>query len=130
MSNELRLDATYLALREIGPWLASLLDGHDDTNLGSIELGIHELAANSVDHAHSPDGSFLLSGFVEGNVLTVELVDRGVPFAPADAPTPDPTAPQVRGYGLMILEQLAIELNYLRNGDQNEWRTSFELTPT
>lgn len=127
MRSELRLEANYLALRDIGPWLADLLVGHDSSLLGSIELGVHELAANSVDHAESPDGAFVLFGHVENDVLTIELVDRGVPFAAAEVAVPDPDLPQVGGYGLMILEQLATELHYVRIDDRNEWRTTFAL---
>ncbi len=129
MKSELRLEANYLALREIGPWLADLLVGHDSSLLGSIELGVHELATNSVDHAESPDGAFVLLGHVENKVLTIELVDRGVPFEAAEVTVPDPDVPQVGGYGLMILEQLATELRYVRIDDRNEWRTTFALNP-
>lgn len=130
MSSELTLDANYLELRQIGPWIAELLNARSDDLLGSIELAVHELAANSVDHAASPDGQLTLRGRIDGTILTVEMIDAGGAFDATAVTTPDPNQPQVGGYGLMILEQLAATVSYERNGDQNHWRTTFELDPT
>jgi len=127
---ELHLEATYLDLRKIGPWLSSILNDYDEGLLGSIELGVHELATNSVDHAHSPDESLTLRAAIEGELLVVELIDRGVAFEAETVVSPNPDEPQVRGYGLMILEQLASELTYARHDEQNNWRATFPLEPT
>lgn len=127
MITELRLEANYLALRDIGPWLQSLVDDVVTDQLGAIELGVHELATNCVDHAQPSDGVLTLHGEVHGSLLTVQMVDRGVPFAAEEVVAPHPDRPQVRGYGLMILEQLATELTYERQEDKNVWRVSFPL---
>lgn len=128
MTEDLTLDANYEALREIGPWLSDCI-GADHDSHGSIELAIHELATNSVDHAGSPDQRLRISGRVDKaeTVLTVEIRDHGNPFDTASAPTPDPAEPQVGGYGLMIVEQLASELRYERAADENIWTASFAL---
>lgn len=127
MITELRLEATYLALRDIGPWLESLLAGQNIDQLGAIELGVHELATNSVDHAQPSDGVLTLSGSVEGGHLRIVMRDRGIEFDAAKVTAPHPDRPQVRGYGLMILEQLADELVYERQGEFNVWNATFPL---
>jgi len=130
VSAELRLEANYLALRAIGPWLESLLLGHCVDQLGTIELGVHELATNSVDHAQSRDGILTLRGTVEAGCLRIVMHDRGIEFDAARVATPHPDRPQVRGYGLMILEQLVEELVYERQGEFNVWNACFALDDT
>ena len=127
MITELRLEANYLALRDIGPWLQSLLAGHNTDQLGAIELGVHELATNSVDHAEPTDGVLTLSGTVDDGYLRIVMKDRGIEFDADKVTAPHPDRPQVRGYGLMILEQLAHELIYERQGDLNVWNAAFPL---
>ena len=128
---ELRLNADHLSLRQIGPWLASLLDDLEPVDSGAaltpVELAVHELATNSVDHAESVDGELVLSGYREGSNLFIELTDRGRPIERSSITVPDPDRPQVRGYGLMIAEQLTAALDYERTGDVNRWIARFEI---
>lgn len=125
MTSMLTLEATHLALREIGPWLASIV--HDDADLGGIELAVHELATNSVDHASSSDGHLTLTAELHDRELRVELTDAGAPFHQDQVVRPDADEPQVRGYGLMIIEQLADDLTYERVGESNVWTALFRL---
>lgn len=124
----LTLDADFLSLRKIGPWLHTVLPGTDEgpnAAHGSIELAIHELAANSIDHANPEDGKLHLSAHIDGGELAVELRDRGSECQVENIPVPDPENPQVRGYGMMIIEQLASSLKYERVDDSNVWTARF-----
>ena len=125
-TSQLSLEANYLALRAIGPWLHSLIG--DRPECGGIELAVHELATNSVDHAQASDGMVLLEGWMDGESLVVEMRDRGIDFDQSSVASPDPDVPQVRGYGLMILEQLAEDVRYQHVNDVNHWVVRFALT--
>ncbi len=126
---DLRLDATYLALREIGPWLRCLFDanGWGPDGIGPIELAIHELATNSVDHANPADGVLNLSAETNDDSLVVLLTDRGREFDESSVTAPDANQPQVRGYGLMIIEQVATSVSYSREDDTNCWTAQFPI---
>lgn len=128
----LELTATYLGLRDIGPWLARVFDElgwTDSPSLAPIELAVHELATNIVDHAAPADQRILLEASEEGGALTVKLVDSGKAFEHDDYVAPDPTEPQERGYGLMIAETLASQLGYQRIEHQNLWQATFPIEP-
>ncbi len=124
----LELEASHLSLRDIGPWLATVFDASgigESSSRVSIELAIHELAANSVDHAQPADGRLRLCAAVTGDQLVVGLTDRGKPFDPERKTTPDENRPQVRGYGMMIIEQIATSLDYSRLDEENIWSAHF-----
>ncbi len=125
MTARLQLDADYLALRAIGPWLASVAGAEVD--LGGVELAVHELGANCIDHAQPVDGKITLDGTMDGDVLVIYVRDRGKEFDRAGVKSPDPEVPQVRGYGLMILEQIAEDVQYTRSDDTNVWVLRFRL---
>lgn len=126
-ASTLRLPSTHLALRSIGPWLSELLtplpEAVATAARGRIELAVHELANNSIDHAKSSD--LELSGSIEGDELVVVMVDSGLPFDGEQVSVP--TEPQVRGYGLMIIEQVASVVDYSRHEDENRWTLRFSL---
>lgn len=124
----LRVDADFEAIRAIGPWLREILEplGAPSADAaGSIELAVHELATNSIDHAQSAE--IVLEAAVVGIFLDVVLSDDGLPFVGRDSPEPNPTEPQVRGYGLMIVEALAKTIDYERSAERNQWRVRFDL---
>jgi len=127
----LSLDADFLALRKIGPWLHALLaeigDERRTAVFGRIELAIHELATNSIEHGAPQDGAIHLSAEVNGTELLVVLRDNGVECDVSDISTPDPDDPQVRGYGMMIIEQVASSLDYERSDDNNVWTAIFAI---
>ncbi len=129
-SSVLLLESNHLALRTIGPWLSERLAPLPDEVAapvrGQIELAVHELANNSIDHAKS--SGLELSADIDGDELVVVMTDSGLPFE-ADQVSP-PTEPQVRGYGLMIIEQIATAIDYRRQDDQNRWTLRFSLDST
>lgn len=127
LQDQLQIEATHGELRRIGPWLTGLLGPLDvDETVGvKIELAVHELALNSVDHSEAT--TVTLIGAIDDRALVIELRDRGCSFDPAAVSRP--TEPQVRGYGLMIIEQIATSVDYHRIGDENRWTVQFCLEP-
>lgn len=131
----LSLPASLKAVRRIGPWLSSELEpigaGHLIERLGELELAVHELAVNVIDHAYrgrageyTDEEKLEFSMWVEGERLYLRSVDSGTAFEEADRPqvTAEPT---VHGYGLFIVEQLAESITYERVDDCNHWTLLF-----
>jgi serine/threonine-protein kinase RsbW len=125
-------------VRRLRPWLEAVVacgNGDRAELLGRIELALHELCVNVIDHAYGrteragtagtsagaapPDIVVELWNGVSG--VHVRTVDRGRPFDAAAVRSPQPDEPQVHGYGLMIIEQLVDDLRYERRGDRNVW---------
>jgi serine/threonine-protein kinase RsbW len=122
----LAIEANPLAVRDIGPWLRSLLadlsSQESDAVLSRLELAVHEVCMNVVDHAGLPAGSSLdLRGSVDADRIRVEIHDDGRTFDPGGVREPIPGVPQVRGYGLMIVRQLVDSVDYFREGGHNSW---------
>lgn len=134
----LKAGATYQDVRTIDQALVDLLVGAgdiDETTIHSIELAVHEVATNIVDHAYpeNPGGQIEASISVSGGTLgrkrrlTVELSDTGLPF---DAGTVAPVnfeTPQEGGYGLFLAEALMDEVHYERRSGRNIWRLTKKL---
>ncbi len=134
-SPQLTIDATHLALRTLGPWLAGALNEFADQGLiercGEIELALHEVATNVVDHAYAggADGDQMTIDLrLIDNKLIARICDQGRPFVDPGT-RPDPDDPQVRGYGLMIVEQLASTIEQASGSYGNRWTLSFESRP-
>ena len=129
--NQLTVTSSYEGLRAIGPWLAEVLEPLDEARRAPlqtrIELAVHELATNSVDHSNSPDDSFVLDASLDDEFVVVELHDRGDAVDVGSIPPPDLDEPQIRGYGMMIVEQLATRLDYARHHDRNIWTATFDI---
>jgi len=131
----LRLAADYESARAIGAWLQETLtsDAAQQGRAGELELAIHEVAINIVDHAFEGETVrrhytiSLVENTASGEV-TVQFHDDGVPFAGAAAPSL--SEPQVGGYGLFIAEQLASTLSYERVADTNIWTLVFAPATT
>ncbi len=125
--------ADLLAVRELGPWLAQSLEsmlGAEVANLqvGRIELALHEMCINIVEHAYEGSGGPITIS-VERNPGTVHFTiqDSGKQFDPATVNEPDPDNPQVRGYGLMITRQLTSQLRYSNDDSHNRWDLTFDV---
>jgi anti-sigma regulatory factor (Ser/Thr protein kinase) len=52
----------------------------------------------------------------------IELFDNGRSFEYASIPMPSPDEPQVRGYGLFLIQALMDEVEYCPKDDGNTWR--------
>ncbi len=140
----LRLAADLLAIRRLGPWLRELAakTGTSSSAVARLELALHEVCVNIVEHAYRraesrtvtsseaqepPEIAITLRCWVEDCGWLVEIRDRGDRYD-ADSRTPgSPTEPQVRGYGLLLVEQLADRLDYRREGPENVWQLQVSL---
>lgn len=129
MTLHLELTADYEAARRIGPWLASALEELDAPHaarVGEIELALHELAINIVDHAYDDtcaNATYTISLTTEDDQLHALFCDQGRAFV--DDRPPQGDEPSIRGYGLLIVEQLATSLTYERVGADNRWTLVF-----
>lgn len=130
----LTLSADLAAVRGIGPWLADLLgDCISDENAAvfeRVELALHEICVNIVDHAYQGQpGTFTIHGVVSADRVTAEVVDHGIPFDEDAVCPPVPGIPQVGGYGLVIVKRLVDTVAYQRVNDTNRWRIEVARTP-
>lgn len=132
-STKLTVAADFLDLRRIGPWLHEVLPSLAaptpiDEIHGLLELAIHELCTNIVDHAYENiDGDIAIGVTRQGDVLEFEWSDRGVAFDAEAAPEPSADSPTVRGYGLHIIKQIMSAVAYERINDENRWKATFLL---
>jgi len=129
----LTADATYQDVRTIDEALVNLLADAgdiDETTIHGIELAVHEVATNIVDHAYPEhqngriEASFTLSGRQKGTQrqLMVELSDTGAPFDAATVAPVNLEVPQESGYGLFLAQALMDEVHYERRAGRNVWR--------
>lgn len=129
MTLHLELKADYEAARVLGPWLGHALDelGTMVSRAGEIELALHELACNIIDHAYDDDtregATYHIDLSRHGDNVHADFRDRGKPFV--DTRVPKNGEPTIRGYGLIIVEQLAASIHYERNDDENHWTLVF-----
>lgn len=95
-----------------------------------------ELISNLVKYGYqgrAKPGAAQLGLQVEGQRLTIELVDDGAAFDPFAAPAPDFNRPlEARppgGLGLQIIRLLAEKTSYSRVEDRNVTRLTLNLDP-
>ncbi len=117
------LVADHESLRQIGQWLETVAGEPVPT---TVELAVHEVACNVVDHAKPPSGVFGLSGERRGSKLHVAITDDGQPYG-GDAKVAEPGTLQERGFGLFIVEAVALDVTYQHHGGLNHWSLLFEL---
>ena len=130
----LTIEADTLSVRQVTAWLARLLApaGVEGTALQSrVELAVHEVCVNILDHSYGPDhvtrgDDITIEGTIDGAAVWIWIFDRGREFDCGNILRPIPGVPQVRGYGLVIVEQLASELRYVREHNTNIWSLRFD----
>ena len=78
----------------------------------------------SLGTTQSPSAAISLR--IDGHRLTLEIEDRGRPFHPLDAPSPDLSAPlrerKLGGLGIHFVKQLMDDVAYARVADINRLR--------
>lgn len=131
-SATLDLEPTALSVRAIGPWLRDALAGLDpataDALMSRMELAVHEICMNVVDHAELPAGDTIeLSLALGPHDLTVRVRDGGAGFDVAAVPEPAGHELQERGYGLKIARALVDDLTYRRTATGNELTLRIDL---
>ncbi len=137
MSTQLSVAPDLMSIRDIGPWLRDCMTGHvapDQIEAFAMraELALQEVAANIVNHGHADidpveHAPIALSSEIVDHAIRIVIVDHGTEYEPDAQPVPDSDAPQVHGYGLMIVRQLARRFDYVRRDGANHTTLEFEL---
>lgn len=133
---KLDIPAVYLYLPLIGNFI-SLLMKHErcaSTDEGvayNIELAVHEACTNIIEHAYAGvpgriDLCFKL--FDAPSRFVIEIFDNGRSFDFDAVPSPNLDQPQIRGYGLFLIQELMDEVIYVSENGRNHWTISKQLT--
>jgi anti-sigma regulatory factor (Ser/Thr protein kinase) len=138
-SHNLQMNADFLSVRALGVWIPVTVNAMfgqfvSEELAGTVELCVHELCINIVEHAYTDAADALGSEktisvtatHAEGS-LVIETLDAGAGFEFDPLAETDPRTPSIRGYGLMIVKQLTSSVTYQRNGDRNCWSLCFEI---
>jgi serine/threonine-protein kinase RsbW len=142
----IEVPATFGDVRKIDAALVELLleaGGVDPADLDGVELAVHEVCTNIVEHAYAGAGEGRIAvaltletiggkavpvqGDAGARRLIVELQDTGCPFDPQAAPSVNLDQPQEGGYGLYLAHTLLDEVRYERRTDRNVWRLTKHL---
>ncbi|WBM78887.1 ATP-binding protein [Cryobacterium breve] len=131
---DLVIEGTTAMVRKIGPWLHDVLDDLPDHEAGAIaprlELAVHEVAMNIIDHAGLPvTAEIRFSAEITDSVVEIRVTDPGRPFDPTGVRIPVAGVPQERGYGLMLVRKLVNDLGYHRLDTGNRWTLRVNRTP-
>ena len=89
--------------------------GFRGERLTDLELAAGEAIANAIEHGNRLKGFFEVRCRFEGNVLTVEVKDRGQGFDVPAEPAPGPDK-NLRGWGLFLMKNLLDRVSYFENG--------------
>ena len=136
MNDQLQIAADYESVRAIGPWLDQVLillvrEADRAAMKIRLELAVHEVCINIVDHAYDGQGGWiLLSANRIGSQFHVQVTDFGQAYDAEHAPRATPGVVQVRGFGLGIVEQLVDSLTYERIDRLNRWTLSIDPSRT
>jgi len=92
--------------------------GFDTKDVYNIQLAADEAASNVIEHAYEgvSNGLLELSCGVQGNIITIILVDHGESFDPSEIPMPDLKADlserKIGGLGIFLMRKLMDEVHY------------------
>ena len=131
----LLIDPTALSVRDTGPWLLSALGVLPAAEAAAVaarlELAVHEVGMNVVDHANLGAGQKIRFDIdIVTSRVTVTVTDRGDSFDVTGVPDPVSGIPQIRGYGLMIVRKLVDDLDYRRVGEDNRLTLRIDRSTT
>ena len=128
---QLDLPATHKYLNVLGACLREMLarvEGLPDVDAFAynVQLAVHEVCTNVVDHAYADGTSGRIVVCMElvttPRQLVVEVHDTGGSFDPSSIPLPNLDEGQVHGYGLFLIHQLMDQVTYDPRPDGNTWR--------
>ena len=102
-----------------------------------LDLVLDEMVSNVIRHGIKDSGQHIIQVNLhrDGQQLTLEIEDDGVPFNPFDAPVPDITKPieerRPGGLGVFLVRQMMDSLDYERRNGKNYLliKKSLEETP-
>jgi len=96
--------------------------------VNDINVALDEMLNNIISYAYRPgeQGDILVRLTMRSGEITVEIEDRGRPFDPLEAPSPDLSAQlrdrKVGGLGIHFVKQLMDDVAYARVADTNRLR--------
>jgi serine/threonine-protein kinase RsbW len=99
--------------------------GFSDKDVYNIQLATDEAASNIIEHAyeHRSDGILELSCGMQGDVMTIILIDSGESFDPSEVPLPDLKADlsdrKIGGLGIFLMRKLMDEVSYEPRADKS-----------
>ncbi|MCA9972060.1 MAG: ATP-binding protein [Anaerolineales bacterium] len=154
-SVSLEFPAHHKFLSVLGAAVAAFADLTGDANLAySVQLAIHEVCANTIDHAYvapHPDNRVVVHLTANDRALHAEIIDRGQTFDPQSFSWPlattwekagsgsqpvyhlrrvaEPDLDQERGRGMFMICQLMDEVTFTPQPNQNVWRLTRRYTP-
>ena len=123
---EQRVAATVEVVQEVVACVAAQAQrcGFGAELLTRLELAVEEAAVNVCHYAY-PDASgemVIRTSCLDGE-LQIELEDRGTPFDPLAAPSPDLEVPleqrRIGGLGIHLIRKVCDGVSYRRDGDRN-----------
>ena len=124
-----KLDQLEALSNKIGSLFASRKDIEDaDAVTYAAQMAVHELCVNIIEHAYADyEGYIGMKIRLTQTQFIAELCDRGHSFEPEAVAEPALGAPQVRGYGMFLIQSLMDEVRYKSNIGRNTWRLVKEL---
>jgi anti-sigma regulatory factor (Ser/Thr protein kinase) len=99
--------------------------GFGDKDVYNIQLAADEAASNIIEHAYEgvSNGLLELSCGMQGDIITIILVDHGESFDPSVIPLPDIEADlsdrKIGGLGIFLMRKLMDEVHYEAKPDKN-----------
>ena len=96
----------------------------DSDFLYNVELGVHEVCSNIIEHAYGAETGQIFIRFTIDPLLPqlqIDLYDKGKAFVPEQAAPPNLAQPQIKGYGLFLAQQLLDTVLYERQNERNHW---------
>ncbi len=91
----------------------------------NLQLAVHEACANVIEHAYECDESQTFELEIEiwehPAQLVVKIRDRGRSFDPDVIPQPALGKPQVRGFGMFLMQNLLDQVAYQSQDGVNVW---------
>ncbi len=100
-------------------------DEHIDDIVYNIQLAVHEVCTNIIEHAYEFDARkpVQLSFYVSRNENRLEVIlrDQGNKFDPSQVIAPQLGTAQERGLGLFLVHELMDSVDYFHDGIWNRW---------
>ena len=126
----LEIPSAYTYLQIIGVCISSLLQNElslpeKETVSYNVELAVHEACTNIIEHAYAglPGRIKMIFTLVENpKKFIVELFDNGRPFDFPSIQKPVLDEPQIRGYGLFLMQELMDQVEYTPGVEGNSWK--------
>jgi sigma-B regulation protein RsbU (phosphoserine phosphatase) len=119
---EMSAESDINMLPAINEWVVRRLKqlGLPDGLENTVNLVIEEAFSNIVFYAYEPGqkGKIDISLYLDGEMLVIELRDKGKPFDPTAAEDPDTTLPaekrEIGGLGIFLIKKMTDRVEYRR----------------